>query len=93
MRVIALSDGYVPRVLHYIRYDKQPGWKNVDGKLAREAVFKGKVIDSDGQRLADVAVSFRDVAIGSDGAYETSRSEEFKSNCDGTFVVTTIRGG
>jgi hypothetical protein len=61
-RIVASADGYVPRVVGFVRPDGQPRWQSYDSGLSRSAVVAGRVIDEDGKPLADVEVKLYDVA-------------------------------
>jgi hypothetical protein len=84
-RVVIEAEGYIPRVLGYLKPDGQPGWHQYDGGLARPAVVAGRVMDADGKPLADVEVRFADVTAGTGGRYDAPLGTSVKTDADGRF--------
>jgi Carboxypeptidase regulatory-like domain len=81
-QVVALADGYVPRVIGYAKYDGQPGWHSYEGQLSPVAAVSGRVADEAGRPLSEVEVRLYDVAC---------NDKEYKSSDD--YKTTTDAGG
>jgi hypothetical protein len=78
-RIVASVDGYVPRVVGFVRPDGQPRWQSYDSGLSEAAVVAGRVIEEVGKPLADVEVKLYDVAS-HDREYE--RPDDYRATTD-----------
>jgi hypothetical protein len=91
-QVVAIHDGYCPRVIHHIRYLKQPGWEQVNSRLGRLAAITGRFLDENDAPLAGVKVSVVQTSL--DGLpYGLTQELETMSGVDGTFSVNSLAGG
>ena len=74
-RVVARAEGYVPRVVGYlrssIRRDTTPRWHSYEAALAKPGLVAGRVTDTAGKPLADVGVRLGNVDGGSGGRYDS----------------------
>lgn len=92
-RLIASIDGYAPRIICHVKYDRQPGWERVDTLLAPAAQLSGRVIDQDGKPLKGVQIKLRDLSCDSASEYEIPESSEITSDSDGRFVLESLPQG
>lgn len=84
-RIVAASEGYLPRVVGYIRHDGQPRWSNYECKLAKGGEVKGRVTDNAGEPLTEVQVRLTDLSPASGGRYETPNNYETSTDESGEF--------
>jgi hypothetical protein len=89
-RIVATSDGYVPRVIGYGQFDDQSGWHSYPGRLSRPAHVSGRVIDRSGQPLAGVKVQLHDVATKIDGRYESPQEYNATTDAEGRFRIEQV---
>ena len=92
-RVVIDHDGYVPRVIGYARFDKQPRWHSFDGALAQPGLVSGRVTDDAGQPLADVNVRLGNVAPNRGGRYESDADYATQTDTDGRFRLEWVPVG
>jgi hypothetical protein len=92
-RVVIEADGYVPRVIGYLKTDGQPQWHAYDGGLARPASVAGRVTDDAGKPLADVEVRIGDVTAEPGGRYESPQGYTCKTDADGRFRTDLVPVG
>lgn len=93
LRFIVESEGYAAKVVHHTRYDRQPGWEKVDTQLAKLAQVHGTVVDGNGQPLAGVEVSLRDVVVGAATKYDMLTTTQTLTNAQGQFHLQGIAHG
>lgn len=92
-RVVVMGEGYVSRVVGYVRTDGQPGWQSFDGGLARVAAVAGRITDDAGNALADVEVRLANVAAAGGGRYQTPDEYATKTDADGRFRIDQVPVG
>jgi hypothetical protein len=92
-RVVIGAEGFVPRVIGYLKTADQPRWHTYDGALARPAAVAGRVSDDAGKPLADVEVRIQDVTTGDGVRYESALDETVKTGADGLFRTERIARG
>jgi hypothetical protein len=92
-RIVVDADGYVPRVIGYIKTDGQPHWEQHDGALVRPAVVAGLVTDDAGQPLANVDIRLGDIAVAGGGRYETLERPNPKTDASGKFRIDNVPAG
>jgi hypothetical protein len=92
-RVVIEAEGFVPRVIGYLKADDQPRWQAFDGGLARPAIVAGRLIDDAGKPLADVEVRLQDVSTSTGVGYESPLGSTLKSGADGRFRTDQIPVG
>ncbi len=93
LRVVIEADGFVPRVVGYVRLDEQPRWLSYDCVLARQAPVSGRITDGDGKPLADVDVRLANVQPGSGGRYESPAEYKSMTDAEGRFRVEQVPEG
>lgn len=79
LRLVAVADGYVSRVIGYEKFDGEPRWASYDCGLLCPAPVTGRVVDAEGKPLAGVEVQFGDVATKQIGRYESLKK---RRECD-----------
>jgi hypothetical protein len=84
-RIVIEADGYVPRVIAYLKLELQPRWHRYDSGLARRSFVAGRVTDEAGQPLPDVEVRLDNVTAGADGRYEVPAGATVRTGPDGRF--------
>ncbi len=84
-RVVIEAAGYVPCVAGHTTIDDQPVWQPYKSGLARPAVVAGRVLDDNGQPLAEVEVRIGDVATSAGGHYQSPLDYTYKTDKDGRF--------
>ena len=89
-RVVVAADGYVPRIVGYEVFRGQPEWHSYAAGLARSATVTGRVLDEEGQPLADARVLFRDVAAATGERYESSSKYTVQTDDEGRFELTRL---
>lgn len=92
-RIVAEADGYAPRVIQYVRYDRQPGWEEANTSLNKAAELSGRVVDSEGQPLAGVRIHIRDLTDTTQNSYRTPQDPVAMTQADGSFTVTQLPVG
>jgi hypothetical protein len=92
-RVVIEAEGYVPRVLGWLRADDQPRWHQYDGGLARPATVSGRVTDDAGKPLANVEVRIHNVTTATGAHYESAGGSTLKTGADGRFRTDQIPAG
>lgn len=92
-RVVAMADGYVSRVVGYVRTDGQPSWQSFDGGLARAATVAGRITDDAGNALPDVEVRLANVAAAGGGRYQAPHEYAAKTDSDGRFRIDMVPVG
>ena len=92
-RVVIEAPGYVPRVAGHAKFDDQPKWQSFDVALARAALVTGRIIDDEGQPLADVEVRIANVAVEGGGRYESPLGYTVKTGKDGRFKAEQVPVG
>lgn len=89
-RIVIEADGYVPRVIGYLRTDDQPRWELYESGLARPATVAGRLSDDAGAPLADAEVRFQNVTTSSGARYESAVPTILKTGADGRFRTQQI---
>ncbi len=89
-RIVVATDGFVPRVAGYGRFDDQPRWQNFDSRLSRAAHVAGRVIDDADQPLADVEVRIGSFATEGGERYESPLGHWVKTDKDGQFRAEQV---
>jgi hypothetical protein len=89
-RIVADADGYVERVLSYLRTDEQPRWHFYEGRLSRPTTVAGHVIDDADEQLADVEVRLMDATSGDGGRYETPEALSVHTDAHGEFHLENV---
>jgi hypothetical protein len=92
-RVVIDADGFVPRVIGYLKTDGQPRWQVYDSGLSRRAIVAGKVSDEAGQPLAEAEVRFQDVTTSTGARYESALETSIKTGADGRFRMEQVPAG
>jgi hypothetical protein len=92
-RVVIEADGYVPRILGYLKPADQPRWHGYDGGLARPAPVTGRITDDTGRPLADVEVRFDNVTTNTGLRYELPRGSSVNTGADGRFRAEQLPAG
>jgi hypothetical protein len=92
-RLVIEAEGFVPRVIGYLKTDDQPRWHLYDGGLARSATVAGRVTDDAGQPLADVEVRIQDVTTTTGARYESALGHALKTGADGRFRTDQVPAG
>ena len=72
-RVVVEADGYLPRVVGYLRSDGEAQWSSYGGELARPGTVSGRVTDEEGRPLAGVEVQFANLVAGGRGPLQDRR--------------------
>ncbi len=91
-RVIASSDGYLPRVVGYVKHDGQPSWREFECLLAKGGTLIGRVLDADGDPLEGVRVRLSDTAPAGGARYDSPESFETNTDECGEFAITAPVG-
>ena len=89
-RVVVAADGYVPRIVGYEVFRGQPEWHWYAASLARTATVTGRILDEQGQPLADARVLFRDVAATTGELYQSSSEYTVQTDDDGRFELARL---
>ena len=89
-RLLLTADGYAPRVIGYGKYDDQPHWSEHNSGLSKPGIVTGRVVDSDGQPLADVDVRIDAIEVKSAGAYESLSDSTIKTDAEGRFSFEVL---
>jgi hypothetical protein len=92
-RVVAQSEGYVPRVLGYATFDEQPRWHGYDAALARVAHVAGQVTDDAGKPLVNVDVRLDSVTASDGGRYESVHEYTAPTDAQGRFRIEPVPAG
>lgn len=92
-RVVVMGEGYVSRVVGYVRTDGQPGWQSFDGGLARAATVAGRVTDETGKPLAEVEVRLSNVEADDGRRYQAPHEYAAKTDADGRFRIDQVPVG
>jgi hypothetical protein len=92
-RVVIQAEGFVSRVIGYLKTDDQPRWHGYDGGLARPATVAGRLTDDAGQPLADVEVRIQDVTTSTGVRYESALGATGKTGADGRFRTDQLPVG
>lgn len=92
-RIVVAADGYVPRVVGYVRPDGQPGWSSFEAGLARPGPVSGRVADESGQPLADVQVRLDNLAAADGARYELPDDPTFTTDAHGRFRADAVPAG
>jgi len=92
-RVVIEADGFVPRVLGYLKADDQPRWHAYDGGLARPATVAGRLTDEAGKPLPGVEVRISDVTASTGVHYESPLGYTLKTGADGRFRTDQVPVG
>jgi Carboxypeptidase regulatory-like domain len=69
-RVVAESEGHVPRVVDTLLLDGEPQWKSIKCILVRPVIVSGTITDETGKGLPYVRANFQDVRPDCGGVYE-----------------------
>jgi hypothetical protein len=93
IRLVVESDGFVPKVAGYARFDEQPRWQSYDCGLARPATVSGRITDDAGTPLEGVDVRFDDVQPESGGRYESPLEYKSKTDAEGRFRAEQVPKG
>jgi hypothetical protein len=91
-RVVALADGYAPRVVGHAKFDGQPGWHSYDGELSPVATVSGRVADDAGKPLPEVDVRLDDVAC-NDKSYQAPDEYKTTTDAEGQFQFDLVPTG
>lgn len=83
-RIIIETEGYVPRIIGYVRFEGGLGWHQYNGSLSRSATMAGRVTDGEGKPIADVEVRLSS-ASKKDGRYESPSEFTVKTDAEGRF--------
>jgi hypothetical protein len=86
-RLVVEADGYAARLVGYPQLDEQPGWQSFEARLSRPAPVSGRVLDEAGKPIADVQVRLDDVAVPSDGRYDSPHDFTARTDAEGRFVI------
>jgi hypothetical protein len=89
-RVVALAEGFVPRVASHAKFDEQPRWQEYDCGLSRPASVTGRITDDAGKPLAEVEVRIQDVTVDAGGRYESPLGYTLKTGDDGRFRADQV---
>jgi hypothetical protein len=92
-RLIVECDGYASRIAGHVRYDRQPGWEFMGTDLSPQGSIKGRVVDDEGQPLADVNVAMRDLVTVDGDRYDAIEDVFQKTGSDGTFHFKNVPHG
>lgn len=92
-RLVAVADGYAPRVIQYMHYDRQPGWQRMDTTLSPVAEVRGRVLELTGSPLANVKISVRNPTDQSENSYALPEPNEVVSDEQGRFTLVGVPHG
>jgi hypothetical protein len=92
-RIVVEADGYVPKIVGYFQFGKQPKWQSFNGGLSRATTVTGRVTDSNDQPLADVDVELHDVTSAPGGRYQSPFGYSTKTGADGKFHLDNVPVG
>jgi hypothetical protein len=93
IRLVVESDGFVPKVAGYARFDNQPRWQSYECGLARPATVSGRITDDAGTPLEGVDVRFDNVQPESGGRYESPLAYQVKTDVEGRFRAEQVPRG
>jgi hypothetical protein len=88
-QIVALADGYVPRVIGHARFDGQPGWQTYKGGLSKPTTVAGRVLDEVGKPMSDVTVRLMDV-LSKESIYKSPDEYKIKTGADGRFRFESV---
>jgi hypothetical protein len=92
-RVVVQAEGYAPRVIAYEQFDNQPRWISYQTGLAPAVAVTGRVVDAQGEPLAEVDVRLGNV-VGPDGkSYGSPEGYKFTTDRDGRFEASPVPQG
>lgn len=86
-QVVADSEGYLPRIIGYVKPTDQPKWQRLDATLAKGGKVAGRVTQADGTRLEAVRVRLRNTAPGDGSRYRSPEPFETTTNDQGEFEL------
>ena len=92
-RVVAEAEGFVPRVIGYLKTTEEPCWQSFDSELAPAVAISGRVTDSTGRPLSDVEVQLGNVKAVLEGRYESPDGYTFQTDADGRFIAKSVPQG
>lgn len=91
-RLITESEGYLPRIVGYVKHNGQPRWQSFECKLAKGGVVTGCVTNSKGEPLEDVHVRLSDTSPAGGGRYDAPKPYETTTDECGEFEITAPVG-
>jgi hypothetical protein len=89
-RLVLTAEGYAARVIAYGNYDNQPQWIGYDSGLAKPGTVTGRVVDPNGQPLADVTVRIDDLDVKNSGRYDVPAGTSVQTDAEGQFSITGV---
>lgn len=92
-RVVVQSDGFVPRVLGYDRFNKEPRWCSFNGKLAPAAAVSGTITDDKSEPLEGVVVRLSNVVSIAGSRYQAAEPYEATTDEQGNFRLSAVPVG
>ena len=84
-QVVAISPGYVSRIIAYLTIKKEPLWVGVNSGLSKPGPIEGVVLDAEGKPLAGAKVVLADVVAEPGGLYSTVTGETVMTDAEGRF--------
>lgn len=88
-QVVAMAEGYVPRIAGYLKTDGEARWHSYAAKLAKPGEVTGVVTSEKGEPLSGVKVSLSDVSPGGDGRYRSPQEFSAMTDATGEFAIAT----
>lgn len=92
-RVVATAEGYAPRIVAYDRFNVEPSYHDLPGRLAPAGAVSGSVIDEKGEPLGGVTVRLADVVSIAGDRYESSEAYSATTDADGRFRIEPVPVG
>ena len=96
-RVVAMADGYAPRIIGTAWFDELPQWKSFDGELAMElagvGAILGQVTDESGTPVPRAEVKLHNVQPTAHGRYESPLDHTFYTDAEGRFRADFVPAG
>ncbi|MCO6045645.1 hypothetical protein NG895_17240 [Aeoliella sp. ICT_H6.2] len=90
-RLIAESEGYVPRVVGHVSHEGSAKWREFACRLAKPVEFAGRVV-ANGKPAADVNVRLIGITPEGGRRYESTHQFDAKSDAQGTFRIEVPPG-
>ena len=89
-RLVVSADGYAARIIGYAKYDNEPRWSQHNSELSRPGTISGRVLDSQGQPLAEATVRIDNIDVKNVGGYEIPDESIATTDDKGCFSFDSI---